>query len=121
MEIHRSFAQVAILEDGRIIRQLTIPGVSSVVAASALAFFGDIARCSYFGLTPRVRQSGEHPARHGRISKQGSRDALPVRCWLRRRGQPRRRRLRCEHSSTARRKSTGPGSQASRRRASSQS
>lgn len=26
---------------------------------------------SYFGLNPRVRQSGEHPAQHGRISKMG--------------------------------------------------
>ncbi|WP_407193102.1 transposase [Bradyrhizobium sp. STM 3566] len=26
-------------------------------------------------MTPRVRQSGDHPARHGRISKQGNRDA----------------------------------------------
>ncbi|MBB4264383.1 hypothetical protein GGD64_008459, partial [Bradyrhizobium sp. CIR3A] len=58
------------------------PGVSSVVASTVLASIGDIARfqspdklSSYFGLTPRVRQSGEHPARHGRISKQGNRDA----------------------------------------------
>jgi len=33
----------------------------------------------------------------------------PARCWLRRRGQPRRRRVRCEHSSTARRKKHGAG------------
>src|SRR5438874_5306611 len=61
---------------------MTIPGVSSVVASTVLASIGDIARfpspdklSSYFGLIPRVRQSGEYPARHGRISKPGNRDA----------------------------------------------
>ena len=61
---------------------MTIPGIGSVVASVVLASIGDIARfpsayklSSYFGLTPRVRQSGDHPARHGHISKQGNADA----------------------------------------------
>lgn len=80
-EIDKVVAQQA-LDDPRALKLMTIPGVSSVVASSVLASIGDIARfqspdklSSYFGLTPRVRQSGEHPARHGRISKQGNRDA----------------------------------------------
>lgn len=80
-EIDKVVAQQA-LDDPRALRLMTIPGVSSVVASTVLASIGDIARfpspdklSSYFGLTPRVRQSGDHPARHGRISKQGNGDA----------------------------------------------
>jgi transposase len=61
---------------------MTIPGISSVVASTVLASIGDVSRfpsaqklSSYFGLTPKVRQSGDQPARHGRISKQGNGDA----------------------------------------------
>jgi transposase len=67
------------LEDPRARRLMTIPGVSSVVASTVLASIGDVSRfetpqklSSYFGLTPKVRQSGDGPARHGRISKQGN-------------------------------------------------
>lgn len=70
------------LEDPRAHRLMTIPGVGPIVASVVLASIGDISRfaspdklSSYFGLTPRVRQSGDHPARHGRISKQGNADA----------------------------------------------
>src|SRR5438128_2729362 len=35
---------------------------------------------SYVGLDPRVRQSGEGPARHGHISKQGSSEARHMLC-----------------------------------------
>ncbi|MGY4601483.1 transposase [Bradyrhizobium sp. GM22.5] len=70
-EIDKVVAQQA-LDDPRALKRMTIPGVSSVVASSVVASIGDIARfpspdklSSYFGLTPRVRQSGEHPARHG--------------------------------------------------------
>jgi transposase len=70
------------LDDPRAVRLMTIPGVSSVVASTVLASIGDIRRfptperlSSYFGLTPRIRQSGDHPARHGRITKQGNSDA----------------------------------------------
>jgi len=81
LEIDKVVAQEA-LDDPRSLKLMTIPGVSSVVASTVLASIGDIARfpspdklSSYFGLTPRIRQSGERPARHGRISKQGNRDA----------------------------------------------
>lgn len=80
-EIDKIVAQQA-LDDPRALRLMTIPGVSSIVASTVLASIGDIARfpspdklSSYFGLTPRIRQSGDHPARHGRISKQGNSDA----------------------------------------------
>lgn len=80
-EIDKIVAQQA-LDDPRALRLMTIPGVSSIVASTVLASIADIARfpspdklSSYFGLTPRIRQSGDHPARHGRISKQGNGDA----------------------------------------------
>lgn len=80
-EIDKVVARQA-LDDPRALKLMTIPGVSSVVASTVLASIGDIARfpspdklSSYFGLTPRVRQSGDHPVRHGRISKQGNNDA----------------------------------------------
>ena len=79
-EIDKVLAQEC-LDDPRALRLMTIPGVSSVVASIVLASIGDITRfptsdklSSYFGLTPRIRQSGDHPARHGRISKQGNGD-----------------------------------------------
>lgn len=67
------------LDDPQAKRLMTIPGVSYVVASTVLASIGDVSRfetpqklSSYFGLTPKVRQSGDGPARHGRISKQGN-------------------------------------------------
>ena len=67
------------LEDPRVVRLMTIPGIGPVVASTVLASIGDVSRfetpeklSSYFGLTPKVRQSGDRPARHGRISKQGN-------------------------------------------------
>lgn len=67
------------LEDPRAVRLMTIPGIGPIVASTVLASIGDISRfptpeklSSYFGLTPRIRQSGDRPARHGRISKQGN-------------------------------------------------
>lgn len=67
------------LADERALRLMTIPGVGPIVAAMVLSSVGDISRfdspqklASYFGLTPKVRQSGEGPPRHGRISKQGN-------------------------------------------------
>jgi transposase len=48
------------------------------VAVGVLAAIGDIARfsspdklVSYLGLNPSVRQSGNGPAHHGQITKQG--------------------------------------------------
>jgi transposase len=60
-------------------RLMTVPGVNLIAAATFLAAVGDIARfrdsgklVAYLGLDPRVRQSGEQPARSGGISKRGS-------------------------------------------------
>jgi len=68
----------AVLEDESIKRLLTITGINATVAISLLAAIGDIHRfasagkiVSYFGLNPRVRQSGLQPAQHGHISKVG--------------------------------------------------
>ena len=59
-------------------RLMTMPGVDAAVAMTLVAAVGEIARfssaqklVSYLGLDPRVRQSGLHPATHGRISTQG--------------------------------------------------
>jgi transposase len=66
------------LEDEAIHRLLTITGVNLTVAAGLMAAIGSIDRfispqklVSYFGLNPRVRQSGLGAAHHGRISKAG--------------------------------------------------
>jgi transposase len=72
-------------------RLMTVPGVNVIVAATFMAAVGDIRRfgdrrklTAYLGLDPRVRQSGNAPATHGHISKQGSasaRHALVEACW----------------------------------------
>ena len=66
------------LADPRAERLMTIGGVNAVVAVSLLAAIGDVSRfsspeklVSYVGLNPSVRQSGDRPAVHGRITKQG--------------------------------------------------
>ncbi len=60
-------------------RLMTVPGVNVQTAATFMASIGDIHRfpsanrlVSYLGLDPRVHQSGNAPARHGRISKAGT-------------------------------------------------
>jgi transposase len=65
-------------------RLMTVPGVNLVCAASFIAAVGDPHRfltsrklVAYLGLDPKVRQSGEAPARSGRISKRGS----PIARW----------------------------------------
>jgi transposase len=75
--LDREIAEAA-LEDLDIKRLMTITGVNLTVAAGILAAIGDIKRfdrpgklVSYFGLNPRVRQSGLGAAHHGRISKVG--------------------------------------------------
>ncbi|MGB0093103.1 MAG: transposase [Solirubrobacteraceae bacterium] len=57
-------------------RLMTVPGVNLICAASFLAAIGEPSRfltsrklVAYLGLDPKVRQSGEAPARSGRISK----------------------------------------------------
>jgi transposase len=71
------FAQRA-LKDENVRRLMTIGGVNSIVATSVLAAIGDVTRfsspeklVSYLGLNPSVHQSGDHPAYHGHITKQG--------------------------------------------------
>jgi transposase len=63
-------------------RLMTVPGVNLICAASFIAAVGDPYRfltsrklVAYLGLDPRVKQSGEGPARSGRISKRGSASA----------------------------------------------
>ena len=73
-------------------RLMSVPGVSLVSAATFVAVVGDIRRfetpkklVGYVGLDPKVRQSGEAAARHGRISKQGSSAARHMLCeaaWI---------------------------------------
>lgn len=65
-----------------VLRLMTVPGVNVQTAATFMASVGDIRRfssprklVSYLGLDPRVRQSGNSPARHGRISKAGASEA----------------------------------------------
>src|SRR6201997_2026682 len=60
-------------------RLMTVPGVNLICAASFIAAIGNPYRfltsrklVAYLGLDPRVKQSGEGPARSGRISKRGS-------------------------------------------------
>lgn len=74
------------------LRLMTVPGVSVITASTFLAAIGDVGRfpsarhlVGYLGLDPRVRQSGNAPARHGRITKQGSaavRHVLVEAAWV---------------------------------------
>jgi transposase len=66
------------LRDARVKLLMTIPGVGVTTAAALVAVIGDVARfprpnqlVGYLGLDPRVRQSGDRPARTGHISRQG--------------------------------------------------
>ncbi len=89
--LERGLARTA-LDSAEIKRLMSVPGVNLVSAATFVATVGDVARfktprklVSYVGLDPRVRQSGEAPARHGRISKQGSAPARHMLCeaaWI---------------------------------------
>ncbi|MDQ3904641.1 MAG: IS110 family transposase [Actinomycetota bacterium] len=62
-----------------VLRLMSVPGIDATVALSIVATVGDFTRfrtpeklVAYLGLNPRVRQSGGHPARHGRITKTGA-------------------------------------------------
>jgi transposase len=89
-EVEKQVARDALISP-QIERLMTVPGVNVIVAATFLAAVGDINRfpgqrqlVGYLGLDPRVRQSGNSPATHGRISKQGSasaRHALVEGAW----------------------------------------
>jgi transposase len=73
-------------------RLMSIPGVGAGVAVTLMATIGDITRFSsprrlvaYLGLDPKVRQSGDQPPHHGRISKRGNhqaRSALVEAAWV---------------------------------------
>lgn len=61
---------------------MTVPGVNLICAASFMAAIGSADRfltsrklVAYLGLDPKVRQSGEAPARPGRVSRRGSASA----------------------------------------------
>jgi transposase len=80
--LDQAIAREALTHDA-VLRLMSVPGVSVITASTFIAAIGDIRRFSsarqlvgYLGLDPRVRQSGQSPARHGRITKQGS---APVR------------------------------------------
>jgi transposase len=79
--IDREIAKRA-LDWPEVLRLMTVPGVNVQTAATFMAAVGDIHRfpsarrlVSYLGLDPRVHQSGNSPARHGRISKAGASEA----------------------------------------------
>ena len=79
--VERLIAQQA-LAWPEIRRLMTVPGVNLICAATFIAAVGDPHRfltsrklVAYLGLDPKVRQSGEAPARSGRISKRGSASA----------------------------------------------
>ena len=86
-----ALADVA-LNQPDVLRLMTIPGVDMAVAVALVATVGDFSRfaspnklVSYFGLNPKVRQSGGLPAVHGHISKQGrayARGMLVEAAWV---------------------------------------
>lgn len=76
-DLDREIAREAV-DDVQVRRLQTITGVNAIVASGIIAAVGDIRRfrepqklVSYFGLNPRVRQSGLGLAQYGRISKHG--------------------------------------------------
>lgn len=83
-QIDRKLSEWAVgSQDAR--RLMSIPGVGAGVAVTLMAAIGDISRFSspralvaYLGLDPKVRQSGDEPPRHGRISKRGNAQARSV-------------------------------------------
>jgi transposase len=76
-ELERDIA-IEGIDDPVVARLMTVPGIDVTVAISIVAAVGDFRRfdspdrlVSYLGLNPRVRQSGNGPAIHGRITKAG--------------------------------------------------
>lgn len=104
-DVERDIAIEAI-NDAVVARLMTVPGIDVTVAIAVVAAVGDFSRfdspdrlVAYLGLNPRVRQSGNGPAVHGRITKAGpaqargmlveaafaaSRTAGPLRAFYRR-------------------------------------
>jgi transposase len=78
LSVERRLARRA-LDEAAVTLLMTIPGIAHLTALALVAVIGDVARFTrptnlvgYLGLDPRVRQSGERPARTGAISHQGS-------------------------------------------------
>lgn len=76
-EVETDIATDAV-DDPTIARLMTVPGINVTVAMSIVAAVGDFSRfetperlVSYLGLNPWVSQSGNGPAKHGRITKAG--------------------------------------------------
>ena len=76
-DIEKDIAQAA-LADENVQRLMTIPGIDMIVAVGVMAAIGRIDRfgspdalVAYIGINPSVFQSGDGPARHGRITKRG--------------------------------------------------
>ncbi len=87
VEVAERAVAALVVDDPRVRRLLTIPGIGLVTAASILAMVGDITRferpaklASYLGLDPRVRQSGDRPAMRGHISRAGQAHARGLLC-----------------------------------------
>ncbi len=73
-KLDQALAGIA-LDDSRMRKLMSIAGINVAVATAVIAAIGDISRfsapdrlASYFGLTPRIRQSGDRGAIHGRIA-----------------------------------------------------
>ena len=82
--VDRAIAE-QVVDDDDVRRLMTIPGVDVVTASTLAAVIGDVRRfpssrhlVGYLGLHPTIRQSGNGPARHGRLSKEGSAAARHV-------------------------------------------
>ncbi len=72
------------LNDPRARKLMTVTGINSIVATTGLASIGDISRfqspenlASYFGLTPRVRQSGDRGPIHAESRNKAIRQRWP--------------------------------------------
>jgi transposase len=94
------------LKDERAKRLMTIGGVNVIVALSVLSAIGDIARfssaeqlVSYFGLNPKVRQSGDRPPIMAASAKRAGRTL--ERCLSKPHGRSRHNRDPFELSFTA--------------------
>ncbi len=89
--VDRALAEAAV-DSEQMRRLMTVPGVNLHTAATFMACVGEIGRfpeprklVSYLGLDPKVRQSGEEPARYGHISKEGASEARHMLCeaaWI---------------------------------------
>lgn len=84
---------------------MTIPGVDAITAVAVVAAVGDFSRfrspdrlVSYFGLNPKVRQSGNSAPVHGRSPRPAA--LRSVAYWWKRPGRLPARPARCERSTS---------------------